>query len=162
MQWIPSPLPQSEGLGTRLVPVWLYERGEGENYCISWWALFRASTLSQTSNLVLQADRTLIDRRGKDEATGEVQSLSGRLTGQKMGDRFERTKPSALEDKDKPARWVSHGCSVVSVVSVVSIESRDGIVYELPVFWCALPLGSMPDLFLHGILILLGWTCRLT
>lgn len=57
---------------------------------------------------MLQADRTLIDRRSKDEATGEVQSLSGRLAGQKMGDRFQRTKPSALEDKDKPARCVVH------------------------------------------------------
>ena len=55
---------------------------------------------------MLQADRSLIDRRSKDEATGEVQSLSGRLVGQKMGDRFQRTKPSALEEKDKPARCV--------------------------------------------------------
>ena len=77
-----------------------------------WWALFRAATLLQTSNLVLQADRTLIDRRSKDEATGEVQSLSGRLAGQKMGDRFQRTKPSALEDKDKPTRYVVHSHSV--------------------------------------------------
>lgn len=79
---------------------WLHERAK------RWWALFRAITLLQTSNLVLQADRTLIDRRGKDEATGEVQSLAGRLTGQKMGDRFIRTKPSALEEKDKPVRYV--------------------------------------------------------
>lgn len=62
----------------------------------------------QTSNLVLQADRSLIDRRSKDEATGEVQSLSGRLAGQKMGDRFLRTKPAALDDKDKPARYGSN------------------------------------------------------
>ena len=54
---------------------------------------------------MLQADRTLIDRRSKDEATGEVQSLAGRLVGQKMGDKFERTKPSVLEEKDKPARY---------------------------------------------------------
>ena len=74
---------------------------------------------------MLQADRTLIDRRGKDEATGEVQSLSGRLTGQKMGDRFQRTKPSALEDKDKPARCAVHGHSVVNMVAIVSIESYD-------------------------------------
>ena len=76
---------------------------------------------------MLQADRTLIDRRGKDEATGEVQSLSGRLTGQKMGDRFQRTKPSALEDKDKPARCAVHGHSVVNniMVAIVSIESCD-------------------------------------
>lgn len=53
---------------------------------------------------MLQADRTLIDRRSKDEATGEVQTLAGRLEGKKMGDRFERTKPSMLDEKHKPAR----------------------------------------------------------
>ena len=51
----------------------------------------------QTSNLVLQADRTLIDRRSKDEATGEVQSLVGHLIGTKMGDKYVRTKPSVPE-----------------------------------------------------------------
>ena len=53
--------------------------------------------LLQTSNLVLQADRTLIDRRSKDEATGEVQSLVGHLVGTKMGDKHVRTKPSVPE-----------------------------------------------------------------
>lgn len=56
---------------------------------------------SQTSNLVLQADRSLIDRRSKDEATGEVQSLVGKLRGTKMGDRFQRTKPPLLEEKER-------------------------------------------------------------
>lgn len=41
------------------------------------------------SNLVLQADRSLIERRARDEATGEVVSLSGRLIGTRMGDRGE-------------------------------------------------------------------------
>ncbi|KAL5471241.1 hypothetical protein EMCRGX_G029336, partial [Ephydatia muelleri] len=54
-----------------------------------------------TSNLVLQVDRSLIDRRGKDEATGEVQSLVGKLLGTKMGDRFMRTKPNLLQEKEK-------------------------------------------------------------
>lgn len=31
------------------------------------------------SNLVLQADLRLIERRGRDEATGEVNSLVGKL-----------------------------------------------------------------------------------
>ena len=55
---------------------------------------------------MLQADRSLIDRRSKDEATGEVQSLSGRLVGKRMGDKFERTRPSLAEerDKDKPPK----------------------------------------------------------
>ena len=39
------------------------------------------------SNLVLQADRSLIERRARDEATGEVLSLTGKLTGTRMGDR---------------------------------------------------------------------------
>ena len=39
------------------------------------------------SNLVLQADLRLIDRRGRDEATGEVLTLQGKLRGTKMGDR---------------------------------------------------------------------------
>ena len=43
------------------------------------------------SNLVLQADRSLIERRGRDEATGEVMSLVGKLSHSKMGDRYLRT-----------------------------------------------------------------------
>jgi pre-mRNA-splicing helicase BRR2 len=39
------------------------------------------------SNLVLQADLRLIERRARDEATGEVVSLTGKLTGSRMGDR---------------------------------------------------------------------------
>ena len=39
------------------------------------------------SNLVLQADLRLIERRGRDEATGEVLSLQGKLSGSRMGDR---------------------------------------------------------------------------
>ena len=39
------------------------------------------------SNLVLQADLRLIDRRGRDEATGEVISLSKNMTGTRMGDK---------------------------------------------------------------------------
>ena len=39
------------------------------------------------SNLVLQADTRLIERRGRDEATGEVCSLSGKLLGTRMGDK---------------------------------------------------------------------------
>lgn len=51
---------------------------------------------------MLQADRTLIDKRGKDEATGEVQSLVGKLHGVKMGDRFIRTRPpTTKEDESK-------------------------------------------------------------
>lgn len=51
------------------------------------------------SNLVLQADRSQIDRRPRDEATGEVLSLSGKLQSYKMGDRSQRTRPTQMEDK---------------------------------------------------------------
>ncbi|CAK1554439.1 unnamed protein product [Leptosia nina] len=51
------------------------------------------------SNLVLQADVRLIERRGRDEATGEVLSLAGKLTGTKMGDRSQRTKPDKAEER---------------------------------------------------------------
>ncbi|XP_032222645.2 U5 small nuclear ribonucleoprotein 200 kDa helicase-like isoform X1 [Nematostella vectensis] len=51
------------------------------------------------SNLVLQADRSLIDRRSRDEATGEVVSLVGHLGGMRMGDKYERTKPPVSEER---------------------------------------------------------------
>lgn len=53
----------------------------------------------QNSNLVLQADRSLIERRGRDEATGEVVSLVGHLGGIKMGDKYQRTKPPVSEER---------------------------------------------------------------
>ncbi|XP_076308174.1 U5 small nuclear ribonucleoprotein l(3)72Ab isoform X1 [Tachypleus tridentatus] len=51
------------------------------------------------SNLVLQADTRLIERRPRDEATGEVVSLMGKLEGTRMGDRYQRTKPVKNEEK---------------------------------------------------------------
>ncbi|XP_055955275.1 U5 small nuclear ribonucleoprotein 200 kDa helicase [Patella vulgata] len=51
------------------------------------------------SNLVLQVDRTLIDRRARDEATGEVMSLTGKLLGTKMGDKAQKTKPPQMEER---------------------------------------------------------------
>jgi pre-mRNA-splicing helicase BRR2 len=35
----------------------------------------------------------MIDRRGRNEATGEVLSLTGHLKGTRMGDRAQRTRP---------------------------------------------------------------------
>lgn len=49
---------------------------------------------------MLQADRSLIDRRPKDESTGEVLPLSTRqLTHSRMGDKAKRTKPPQMEEK---------------------------------------------------------------
>ena len=51
------------------------------------------------SNLVLQADLRLIERRAKDEATGEVQTLVGKMVGTRMGDRYSREKPKKSDEK---------------------------------------------------------------
>lgn len=55
--------------------------------------------LLQNSNLVLQADIRLIERPRRDEATGEVVSLVGKLEGTKMGDRALRSKPEKAEER---------------------------------------------------------------
>lgn len=54
---------------------------------------------------MLQADRSLIERRGRDEATGEVMSLVGKLSGTKMGDRFQRNKPEVSEERKSKYGW---------------------------------------------------------
>ncbi|XP_045467898.1 putative U5 small nuclear ribonucleoprotein 200 kDa helicase [Harmonia axyridis] len=51
------------------------------------------------SNLVLQADVRLIERRSRDEATGEVMSLVGKLSGTKMGDKAQRSRPGKAEER---------------------------------------------------------------
>ncbi|OAF67690.1 hypothetical protein A3Q56_04570 [Intoshia linei] len=51
------------------------------------------------SNLVLQVDRALVDRRSRDEPTGEVLPLtSAQLRHIKMGDKVERTKPPKMNE----------------------------------------------------------------
>lgn len=49
------------------------------------------------SNLVLQADKEV--RRRDDEATGEVESLHGKLKGVRMGERIEKGKRAELDDR---------------------------------------------------------------
>jgi len=56
------------------------------------------------SNLVLQADTRLIEKRGRDEATGEVMSLTGKMLGTKMGDKALRTKPPKSETGPKKSK----------------------------------------------------------
>lgn len=60
--------------------------------------LFTFSHL-QNSNLVLSVDRSLIDRRARDEATGEVMTLVGKLVGTRMGDKAQKTKPPLMEER---------------------------------------------------------------
>lgn len=51
------------------------------------------------SNLVLQADRSLIEKRARDEPTGEVTSLVGKIVGTRMGDKAMRSKPPQMEER---------------------------------------------------------------
>ena len=52
------------------------------------------------SNLVLQADVRLIDRRARDEATGEVMTLAGKLDRKRMGDKLQRQKPPKRQKRE--------------------------------------------------------------
>ncbi|XP_015785684.1 U5 small nuclear ribonucleoprotein 200 kDa helicase [Tetranychus urticae] len=56
------------------------------------------------SNLVLQADTRLIEKRPRDEATGEVVSLAGKIGSTKMGDKYQRSKPSAIKEEEERKR----------------------------------------------------------
>ena len=66
---------------------------------------------------MLQADRSLIERRGRDEATGEVMSLVGHIGGIKMGDKYQRTKPPVSEE-NKAKSVVAMVYTVVSNVEL--------------------------------------------
>lgn len=52
------------------------------------------------SNLVLPTDTSLIDKRSNNEATGEVQSLAGRLAG-KMGDKVAQRQSTKQDDEER-------------------------------------------------------------
>uniref|UniRef100_A0A8D3CU86 U5 small nuclear ribonucleoprotein 200 kDa helicase n=1 Tax=Scophthalmus maximus TaxID=52904 RepID=A0A8D3CU86_SCOMX len=87
------------------------------------------------SNLVLQADRSLIDRTRRDEPTGEVLSLVGKLEGTKMGDKSQRTKPQKLEerrDKRRKRDEDRHDINKMKGFTLLSegIDEMVGIVYK--------------------------------
>uniref|UniRef100_A0A3B5KR59 Small nuclear ribonucleoprotein 200 (U5) n=1 Tax=Takifugu rubripes TaxID=31033 RepID=A0A3B5KR59_TAKRU len=87
------------------------------------------------SNLVLQADRSLIDRTRRDEPTGEVLSLVGKLEGSKMGDKAQRTKPQKLEerrDKRRKRDEDRHDINKMKGFTLLSegIDDMVGIVYK--------------------------------
>ena len=79
------------------------------------------------SNLVLQADVRLIDRRARDEATGEVMSLTGKLEGTRMGDKSQRMRPAKRQKRDpKNDSSKSKG----STLNDDNLEQIAGIVYR--------------------------------
>lgn len=118
------------------------------------------------SNLVLQADRSLIDRRPRDEPTGEVISLQGKLTGMRMGDRAQRTKPPQMEerrakrhkrDEDQKTSVKLRGATLLSegIDEMVNIlykpktkETRE--TYEILLSFIQAALGDQPRDILCG------------
>ncbi|XP_074640358.1 U5 small nuclear ribonucleoprotein 200 kDa helicase-like [Tubulanus polymorphus] len=87
------------------------------------------------SNLVLQADRSLIDRRARDEATGEVLSLVGKITGTRMGDKALRSKPPQMEERKVKRRKrdeAQHDMMKMKGATLLSegIEEMVGILYR--------------------------------
>ncbi|CAO1443370.1 unnamed protein product [Diamesa tonsa] len=87
------------------------------------------------SNLVLQADIRLIERPRRDEATGEVISLVGKLLGTKMGDRAQRSKPEKAEErkakrqKRDEAQYDFNSMKGATLLSE-GIDEMVGIVYR--------------------------------
>ncbi|XP_058793100.1 U5 small nuclear ribonucleoprotein 200 kDa helicase [Phymastichus coffea] len=87
------------------------------------------------SNLVLQADVRLIERRSRDEATGEVMSLVGKLDGTRMGDKARRTKPGKAEErkaKRQKRDEAQHDFTYNKGATVLSdgVDEIAGIVYR--------------------------------
>lgn len=117
------------------------------------------------SNLVLQADRSLIDRRSRDEATGEVMSFK---PTNKMGDKAIRTKPADIEERKakrakKEAREAEQSSKVASGIggSVIQQDANLGLryrpktretqrTYELLLNFITDNLGSQPHDILCG------------
>ncbi|XP_076060028.1 U5 small nuclear ribonucleoprotein l(3)72Ab [Oratosquilla oratoria] len=87
------------------------------------------------SNLVLQADVRLIERRSKDEATGEVMSLTGKLEGTRMGDRYQRTKPEKPKEEHqrkvkKQKREDNSAAITIKTMSILDLEEMADIMYR--------------------------------
>lgn len=61
----------------------------------------------------------LIDRRNRDEATGEVCSLVGKLEGTKMGDRFQRTKPVKAEERKAKLVQLHHALIFLQLIFIL-------------------------------------------
>lgn len=87
------------------------------------------------SNLVLSVDRTLIDRRARDEATGEVMSLNGKLLGTRMGDKALKSKPPMMEERKNKRRKrdeAQHDMVKMKGATLLSegIDEMVGILYR--------------------------------
>eukprot|EP00039_Didymoeca_costata_P018603 m.334150 g.334150 ORF g.334150 m.334150 type:complete len:2153 (-) comp17301_c0_seq1:1767-8225(-) len=121
------------------------------------------------SNLVLQADRSLIDNGAsyRNEATGEVVSLADKLTGTKMGDKAKRVAPSNLSERkarraereakeeERRAKQAKLGGGVLQEATNVGLryvpKTRDTTrIYELLLSFITECIGSQPHEVLCG------------
>ena len=87
---------------------------------------------------MLNVDRNLIEKRSRDEPTGEVLPLSQTVLSTKMGDKYQRTKPKLLDEKVvKKQKKTDDACSKLDTTkfkgqSVLSedYEGTSNILYR--------------------------------
>ncbi|KAK6046910.1 hypothetical protein COOONC_15584, partial [Cooperia oncophora] len=90
-----------------------------------------------STNLVLQVDYNLTDRRGREEPTGEVLPLSDRvLKGMKMGDKYMRTKAPIQEQKKKRKKKTEEEDFRLMSKSLFLLSSRKQLVISLVQYLC--------------------------
>lgn len=114
---------------------------------------------------MLQADRSLIDRRDKNESTGEVMTLRGKLGGIRMGDKTERSRPTNNEERktkrakrearDEEVKAKQQGGSLLQGSSIVGLKYQPKTretrrTYELLLSFVTEQLGSQPYDILYG------------
>lgn len=82
---------------------------------------------------MLQADVRLIERPRRDEATGEVVSLVGKLKGTRMGDRFQKSKPEKAEKRKENRKRrdeAQYDFDRMKGSSILSVKDMVGVVYR--------------------------------
>lgn len=78
----------------------------------------------------MQADIRLIERPRRDEATGEVLSLVGKLVGTKMGDRHQRTKPEKAEERKAKYVIYCNSSGLLLIKYFFRRQKRDEAQYD--------------------------------
>jgi pre-mRNA-splicing helicase BRR2 len=102
------------------------------------------------SNLVLNVDKSLIERRGRDEPTGEVLPITSHIVGTRMGDKYQRTKPKQLDEtkanqqkkhKNQKNETTGNGITIIPSArykgqSILSddLEGLENIIYRPKTF----------------------------
>ena len=113
------------------------------------------------SNLVLRCDNTLVDKRDRNEATGEVHSLVNTINTMRMGDRVQRSKvaiavASSADMKQKHAKAMSYykkqaeqkRSTYAGAYQPKSTETRE--TYDGFLSYISLAIGDQPAEVLVG------------